>query len=128
MIFCIKPHGFLVNHLAKQLVWDIEFFPALAQLKTDASYHCYIFLARLRFEVEEIFEKMKMGFNPQKSLAQMNKNRDVEDGVWGQVMHLNPIVKKKTTEEIRSQNCKSALNKRRKKNYLIRLFKWTRVA
>ena len=36
-----------------------------------------------------------MGFNPQKSLAQMNKNRDMQNGIRGQVMHLNPPMMKK---------------------------------
>ena len=44
----------------------------------------------------------------------MNENRNIENGVWGQVMRLNPPVKKKATEEIRGWNSKPAFNKRSK--------------
>jgi len=98
-----------------------------AQLNTNASYHCYIFLAGLGLEVEEVFEKIKMGFDPQESFAQMDENRNVKDGVWGQVMRLNPPVKKKVTEEIRCWNFKSAFNKISKENYLIRFLERTSV-
>ena len=60
-----------------------------------------------------------MGFNPQKSLAQMNKNRDIKDGIRGQVMHLNPPVVKKATEEIKNGKTKAPKNMRKKNDRLV---------
>ena len=44
------------------------------------------------FQVEEVLEKIKMGFDPQKSFTKMDKNRNVKDRIRGQVMRLNPPV------------------------------------
>jgi hypothetical protein len=33
----------------------------------------------MRLQMEEILEKIKMGFNPQEGFAQMNKDRDVKN-------------------------------------------------
>ena len=45
-----------------------------------------------------------MGLNPQESFTQMNKDRDVKDGIRGQMMHLNPSMVKEAPEEIRQEN------------------------
>jgi len=60
-----------------------------------------------------------MGLDAQKNFAQMNKNRDVEGGIRGQVMSLNSPMEKKATKEIR--NGESAFNKGGKKNGFVRL-------
>ena len=54
--------------------------------------------------MEEMLKKIEMGFDPQISLAQMNKDGNVEDGLRGQVVCLNPLVKKKATEKVRGRN------------------------
>jgi len=52
------------------------------------------------FQVEEVLEKIKMGFDPQKSFTEMNKNGNMKNRIWGQVMHLNPPVMQEASEEI----------------------------
>ena len=46
----------------------------------------------------------------------MDKDRDVEDGIRGQVMHLNPPVMKEATEEIRNRKTEAPKNMRKKNN------------
>lgn len=65
--------------------------------------------------MEKVLEKVEMGLDAHKRLTQMNKNRNVEDGIWGQVMCFNPPMEKKTAEEIRSGNPKSMFDKGGKK-------------
>ena len=55
-----------------------------------------------------------MGLDPQKSLAKMDENRDVENGVRGQVMHLNPPMEKEASEEIRNRKTEAPKNMRKK--------------
>jgi hypothetical protein len=88
--------------------------PCLGAIEVQHHHYCCFCIPGLGFEVEEVFKEIKMGFDPQKSLTQMNKNGDVEDRVWGQVMCLNPPVEKNTVDEIGSGNPKSVFDKRRK--------------
>ena len=53
--------------------------------------------------MKEILERIKVGLNPQKNLAKMGENRNMENGVRGQVMHLNPPMEKEAPEEIRNR-------------------------
>ena len=69
--------------------------------------------------MEEILEKIKVGFNPQESFAKMNKNRDVKNRVRGQVMHLNPLMVKEASQEIRNGKSKAAKNMRKKNNRFV---------
>ena len=46
----------------------------------------------------------------------MDKDRDVEDGIRGQVMHLNPPVMKEATEKIRNRKIEAPKNMRKKNN------------
>jgi len=52
-----------------------------------------------------------MGFDPQISFTEVDKDGDVEDRIWGQVMRLNPPMEEKTMEEIRSTNSETAQDK-----------------
>ena len=54
--------------------------------------------------MKEILEKIKVGLNPQKSLAKMDENRNMENGVRGQVMHLNPPMEKEAPKNVRKEN------------------------
>ena len=53
--------------------------------------------------MKEILEQIEVGLNPQKGLAQVDKDRGMEDGIRGQVMHLNPPVVKEAMEEVRNR-------------------------
>ena len=53
------------------------------QLKSSPSNYIYCCSAGLEFQMEEMLKKIEMGFDPQKGLAQVNKDRNVEDGITG---------------------------------------------
>jgi hypothetical protein len=40
--------------------------------------------------MKEILKQVEVGLNPQEGFTQVDKDRDVKDGIRGQVMHLNP--------------------------------------
>ena len=50
--------------------------------------------------MEIVFEEIEVGLGPQKNFAQMDENGNVKDGIWGQVVHLNPPMKEKAKDEI----------------------------
>ena len=37
-------------------------------------------------------EKLKMGLDAQESFAQMHEDRNMNKGIWGQMMQLDPVV------------------------------------
>ena len=41
--------------------------------------------------MKEILKQIKVGHDPQKGFTQVDKDRDMKDGIRGQVMHLNPL-------------------------------------
>ena len=47
---------------------------------------------RLGFKVEEVAEKIKMRLDAQKRFAQMHEDRNMNEGIGGQMMKLDPIV------------------------------------
>ena len=69
--------------------------------------------------MKEILEKIKVGLNPQKSFTQMNKDQDFKNRVRGQMMHLNPPVMKKTSEEIGNRKTEAPKNMRKENNRFI---------
>jgi hypothetical protein len=52
--------------------------------------------------MEKLAEKIKMGFYPQESFAEMDKNSNVKNRVGVEMVKLNAIIEKNATEEIRS--------------------------
>ena len=69
--------------------------------------------------MEEILKKTKVGLDPQKSLAKMDENRDVDNRVRGQVMHLNPPMEKEAPEEIGNRKTEAPKNIRKENNRFI---------
>ena len=53
--------------------------------------------------MKEILKQIEMGLDPPKGFTQVDKDRDVKDGIRGQVMHLNPPMEKEASEEIRNR-------------------------
>jgi hypothetical protein len=62
-----------------------------------------------------------VGLNPQESLAKMDKNQDVENGVRGQMMHLNPPIEKEASEEIGNKKTEAPKNIRKENNRFVSL-------
>jgi len=69
--------------------------------------------------MELVLQKIKMWLDAQKCLTQMNEDRNVENGIRGQVVCLNPPMEKKATKEIRSGKSKS---RQKRKKELFRLY------
>ena len=66
--------------------------------------------------MEEILEQVEVGLDPQESFTKMNKDRDVKNGIRGQVMHLNPPMVKKTPKEVGNRKTKTTKNMRKEDN------------
>ena len=69
--------------------------------------------------MEEILEQVEMGLLPQESFAKMNEDRNMENRVRGQVMHLNPPILKETTEEVRNRKTEASKNIRKENNRFV---------
>lgn len=50
--------------------------------------------------MEKVAEEIEVWLDAKESFTKMNKNRNVEDGVWVLVMDLNPIVIKEAAKKI----------------------------
>jgi len=58
-------------------------------------------------------------FDPQKRLAEMDKDRNMKNRIRGQVVHLNPPMMKKTSEEIINRKTEAPKNMGMKNNRFI---------
>ena len=70
-------------------------------------------------QMEKILKQIEVGLNPQKSFTKMDEDRDVENGVWGQVMHLNPPMENEAPKEIRNGKTEASKNMWMKNNRSI---------
>ena len=91
----IKPHRLPVDDLITQIIRNILGLLPLTELEPSSPNYIYLRIVEMGFQMEEILKQIKVGVNPQKSLAKMDENRDVENGVRSQVMHLNPQWKRR---------------------------------
>jgi hypothetical protein len=71
----------------------------LPKMNAGAPYNGWIFGGRLRFYMEEIAEKIPMGFNSNESFIKVDENSNVVDRVRVEMTELKPIEIKKATEE-----------------------------
>ena len=115
----IKLHRLPVDDLVTQLVRDILGFLPLMELQPSSPNYIYFRVIGMRLQMEEVLEKIKVGLNPQESITQMNKDRDVNNRIRGQVMHLNPPMVKKASEEIRNGKIEAPKNMRKKNDRLV---------
>ena len=60
-----------------------------------------------------------MGLDPQESFTKMDKDRDVKNRIRGQVMYLNPLMVKKTLEEIGNGKTEAPKNMRMINNRFV---------
>jgi hypothetical protein len=59
-------------------------------------------------EVEDAFPKAPMRMDAHERLAKSNKNRNVEERIWGQLMQLDPIDEQQATKKFVNRNGKAA--------------------
>jgi hypothetical protein len=58
-----------------------------------------VFQGGLWFDAEEKAEKISVGFDSEKGFTEMDKNRNVANRVWVEVMELKPVIIKKAAKE-----------------------------
>jgi len=69
MVSNIELVCFPVDYLTGELVWDILFLHSLAQLHACSTNFRNFVSIGLRFQMDEVTEKIKMGLDAQKSLT-----------------------------------------------------------
>ena len=67
---------------------------------------CYIGVG-LRLQMEKESEKLKMGLDAQESFAQMHEDRNMNKGIGGQMMQLDPVVVQESRKERRTRKPQS---------------------
>jgi hypothetical protein len=72
--------------------------------------------------VEKESEEFKMELNAQKNFAQMHKDRNVNKGIWGQVMELDPVVAQESGKERRTRKSQSPFQIRCESNNFPHIF------
>ena len=72
-------------------------------------------------EMKKIAKKVLVGLDSKKSFTEVDKDRDMKNGIGVQMMDLNPIEIKKALKEIRGWKSKTPLNKMLEKNKLINI-------
>ena len=91
----------------------------LTELQPSSPNYIHLRIIGMGFQMEEILKQIKVGLDPQKSLAKMDENRVVENGVRGQAMHLNPPMEKEAPEEIGNRKTEAPKNIRKENNRFI---------
>ena len=71
--------------------------------------------------MKKIAKKVPVGLDSKKSFTEVDKDRDMKNGIGVQMMDLNPIEIKKALKEIRGWKSKTPLNKMLEKNKLINI-------
>ena len=54
-------------------------------------------------------EEIEMRKNAKISLAEMDEDRDMKNGIWAQIAKTNPVIVNQPTEERMDQNTKSVI-------------------
>ena len=72
--------------------------------------------------MEKESEEFKMGLDAQKSFAQMNKDRNVNKIIGGQVMKLDPVVALESKKERRTRKPQSSFQIRCESNDFPHIF------
>jgi hypothetical protein len=99
MIFDIKPMGFPPGNVGGEFVRKILVAGLLSKFDAGAPYNGRILGCGLWFDAEEEAEKILVGFDSKEGFTEMDKNRDVANGVRVEVMELKPVIVKEATEK-----------------------------
>jgi hypothetical protein len=99
MVSDVEPIVFPSKDVGGEFVGMIFVTGMLPKLNAGAPYNGWIFGGRLRFYMEEIAEKIPMGFNSKESFTKVDKNSNVANQVRVEMMELKPVEIKKATKE-----------------------------
>ena len=117
----IKPHRLPVDDLITQFIRNILGFLSLTELQPSSPNYIDLRIIGMGFQMEEILKQIKVGLDPQTSLAKMDENRDVENRVRGQVIYQNPPMEKEAPEEIGNRKTEAPTNIRKENNRFVSL-------
>jgi hypothetical protein len=67
--------------------------------KADATDHVRTFASDVVLDIENLPPKTLVGFNAEEGLTYSDENGEVEDGIQGQLLELDPAGEKKAAEE-----------------------------
>ena len=112
-------HRLPVDDLITQIIRNILGLLPLTELQPNSPNYVYLRIIGMGFQMEEILKQIKVGLDPQKSLAKIDENRDMENIVRDQVMHLNTPIEKEAPEEIRNRKTEAPKNVRQENNRFI---------
>ena len=72
--------------------------------------------------MEKIAEELKMGLDAQKNFAQIHEDGNMNKGIWGQMMQLDPVVAQEPRKERRARKPQSPFQEWGKSNNFPRIF------
>ena len=96
MIVYVKPLGPPVTNLTTRSIRNILPRHLRSKLKISPTNRGNIRKIRIGVQEEQTLEQIKVRVDSKKSLAQMNKNINMENGSWSQMMKLDPQEKEET--------------------------------
>jgi hypothetical protein len=99
MVSNVEPMVFSSRNIGGEFVGKIFVTGTLPKLNADAPYNGWIFGGRLWLYMEEIAEKIPMGFNSKESFTKVDENSNVADRVRVEMMELKAVEINKATEE-----------------------------
>jgi hypothetical protein len=80
--------------------FDVEIVDISTNTDNNATYVISDVVGAIAAEAENAFPQSPIGRDSEEAFAKCDENRNVKDGIGGQLVQLNPINKKKTAEEI----------------------------
>jgi hypothetical protein len=97
-------------------------------LNAGTPYNRWILGGGLWFDPEEEEEKIPVGFNSEKSFVEVNKDGNMANEVWVEVMELKPVIVKKATEKKSKREGQIPFGKMVKCDDFINIFHGKRFA
>jgi hypothetical protein len=91
------------------------------QFDAGATCNRKVFQSGLWFDAEEEAEKIPVGFDSEESFVEIDKNRNVADGIRVEVMELKPVVIQKAAEETTRGEGQSPFRKMEKCDNLVNI-------
>jgi hypothetical protein len=128
MIFDIKPIIFPPGNIEGEFVQEVLVAGLLSKLDAGAPYNRWILGAGLWFDAEEEAEKIPVGFNSKKSFTKVNKDGNMANGVWVEVIELKLVTVKKATEKRKRGEGQTPFGKMVKCDDLVNIFHGERFA
>jgi hypothetical protein len=105
---------------------EVEVLDFLPDDETKSADNMRTFASAVALDKENFPPKTPVGVNAEVSLADGDKDGQMENGVWGQLPKLNPIRKEKVAEELVGWGRQPTVQKSRKHNGKTIGRLWTR--